>query len=84
MHVGGTDVRFASAEDLIIHKLVAGRSRDLEDARSVLVKNAGTDTGYMRSWLREFDAATGGDYEKRLNALRAEIKTRSSKKGNTP
>ena len=72
VRVGGTDVRFASAEDLVIHKLVAGRPRDLEDARGVLVKNAGMDTGYMRAWLREFDTALGGEYEERLNILLAE------------
>src|SRR5262245_28392752 len=32
----GTEVVYASVEDLLIHKVVAGRPRDLEDAHSIL------------------------------------------------
>lgn len=31
-------VYFASVEDLIIHKIVAGRARDLEDVRKIILK----------------------------------------------
>jgi hypothetical protein len=55
--VGQTDVRFASPEDLIIHKVVAGRSRDIEDVRSVLLKNPQVDVAYIRQWLGELGAA---------------------------
>jgi predicted nucleotidyltransferase len=34
--VAGTAVPFASAEDLVLHKLFAGRPRDLEDAAGVI------------------------------------------------
>lgn len=36
--LGGVDVRFASPEDVLIHKIVAGRPRDLEDVRAILAK----------------------------------------------
>jgi hypothetical protein len=57
--MGSTLVRFAAVEDLVIHKLVAGRPRDIEDARIVLQKNPGLDRDYVRRWLHEFESATG-------------------------
>jgi len=53
--IGGAQVSFASLEDLIIHKVLAGRPRDLEDVRSVLLKNRTFDLEYVQRWLREFD-----------------------------
>jgi predicted nucleotidyltransferase len=52
--VGGAPVRYAAVEDLVIHKLVAGRPRDLEDVRSVLRKQPSLDQAYVRRWLSEF------------------------------
>ena len=51
------EVCFASPEDLIIHKIFAGRPRDLEDVWSVILKNPGIDTQYIKNWLKEFDAS---------------------------
>ncbi|MCX6566113.1 MAG: nucleotidyl transferase AbiEii/AbiGii toxin family protein [Candidatus Aminicenantes bacterium] len=48
-------VRFASLEDVVIHKAVAGRARDIEDIRSILRKNLGYDKEYIRKWLVDFD-----------------------------
>ena len=48
-------VMFASVEDVIIHKVFAGRPRDLEDVHSIIVKNPDFDRGYTRKWLREFE-----------------------------
>ncbi len=53
--MGDAQVRFASPEDLIIHKIVAGRPRDLEDVRSILLKNPNLDLSYIRDWLRQFE-----------------------------
>ena len=53
--IGGQEVAFASVEDLIIHKIFAGRPRDLEDVRSVLLRNQDVDFDYIRRWLEGFD-----------------------------
>ncbi len=54
-------VKFASPEDVIIHKIFAGRPRDLEDVKSIIPKNPEIDRDYIRRWLREFDESTGGE-----------------------
>ena len=64
IRVANTAVLFASPEDLIIHKMVAGRPRDIEDVRSVLIKNSKLKVAYIRKWLVEFDTALGGDRTK--------------------
>ena len=53
--LGGVKVMFASAEDVIIHKIFAGRPRDLEDVRSILIKNPNLDGTYITKWLSEFE-----------------------------
>ena len=52
------EVKFASPEDLIIHKIFAGRPRDVEDVRTVLLKNPDIDIRYIQEWLKEFDQAS--------------------------
>jgi hypothetical protein len=50
-------VRFASCEDIIIHKMVAGRAVDIEDVRHLLPKyRERLDFGYLKRWLSEFSA----------------------------
>ena len=53
----GTNVMFASAEDLIIHKIFAGRPRDFEDVKSILLKNPDIDKKYIKKWLSEFETS---------------------------
>ena len=57
--IGGVQVCFASLEDLMIHKVLAGRPRDLEDLRIVLLKNPAFDLEYVHRWLGEFDRSLG-------------------------
>ena len=48
-------VKFASCEDVIVHKMVAGRAIDEEDVKSILAKNRDIiDFEYIRKWLSEF------------------------------
>lgn len=53
-------VRFAAVEDVIIHKVFAGRPVDIEDVKSMLIKNKGKiDFNYTRKWLRKFSQVPG-------------------------
>jgi predicted nucleotidyltransferase len=71
--IGRARVRFASVEDLVIHKLIAGRARDLEDVKSVLVKNPGIDLKYVRHWLTEFSTALSQPFVDRLEQILRDI-----------
>ena len=56
----GVAVPFASAEDLLLHKLFAGRPRDLEDAVGVIRrKGKELDWGYLERCTREFATVPG-------------------------
>lgn len=56
----GTEVPFATAEDLIIHKLFAGRARDLEDAAGVARRRGPTlDRKYLERWVAAFAELPG-------------------------
>ena len=73
VEVGGVSVRFASPEDLTVQKLIAGRPRDLDDVRGVLVRQPDLDLGYVRRWLSEFDTALGLATRATLDRLLAEV-----------
>jgi predicted nucleotidyltransferase len=59
---GKTTVRFASLEDVVIHKIIAGRPRDIEDVKSILLKNKNYDRQYILKWLKEFDLSLSENY----------------------
>jgi hypothetical protein len=51
----GQSVRVCSAEDLIIHKAVAGRPQDITDIEGIIARQrARLDLAYLRQWLSEF------------------------------
>ena len=54
--VEGYPVKFASPEDVIIHKLFAGRPIDLEDVKNILIKwGTKIDKRYIKKWLSAFE-----------------------------
>ena len=58
-------VKFASPEDVIIHKMFAGRAIDAEDVKNILIRNRkGLNLSYIRRWLSEF-----GKIEEQLGIL---------------
>ena len=55
--VDGVAVRFCTAEDLILHKVVSQRERDREDVRGVLkVQRGRLDSDYLEPRLRELSS----------------------------
>lgn len=60
VQVGGQDLPFAAVEDLIIHKLLAARPRDLEDIRGIVRKRGNeVDWAYVDLWVGAFSEAPG-------------------------
>jgi hypothetical protein len=43
-----------TAEDVIIHKLIAWRPRDRDDVRSILEAGTSLDLGYLEHWIAEW------------------------------
>jgi hypothetical protein len=50
----GNEVPYASIEDVLIHKMVAGRPRDIEDVRGILARRHKRNDSYILRWLGEF------------------------------
>jgi len=65
----GHAVRFISPEDLVIHKVLAGRPRDMDDVLGLLLKQAEMDFTAIRSWLDAFDAELETDLRQRFEEL---------------
>jgi hypothetical protein len=60
VEVGGVTIPFISPEDLLVTKLLAGRPKDVEDARGMLAEQrGGLDLERVRALLRLLEAALG-------------------------
>ncbi len=59
---GRTIVKFASLEDIIIHKIIAGRARDIEDIKTILLKNPNYEAKYIKGWLEQFDKSLNENF----------------------
>ncbi len=60
VELAGELVPFATAEDLVIHKLFADRARDVEDVETVVRRKAGElDWAYLEKWAHEFAVVPG-------------------------
>ncbi len=52
INIQDTLVKFASLEDIIIHKIISARPRDIEDVKSIMTKHPKFDTAYIETWLK--------------------------------
>ena len=67
--VGAGSLRVATAEDLVVHKVLAGRPRDLEDVLGVLRRQPGLDAAEVRRWLAELEAIVQQPLVERFEGL---------------
>jgi hypothetical protein len=73
MDVGGSMVPVASAEDLLIMKVLAGRPRDQEDVQGIIdAQGDRLDWEYCLTTAQQLEEATGHDLVAPLRALRTE------------
>lgn len=72
--LGRTTAKFGSLEDVVIHKIIAGRPRDIEDVKSILLKNSGYDSGYIENWLKNFEDSLGQGFLATYRSVLQEIK----------
>jgi len=72
--LGRTTVKFGSLEDVVIHKIIAGRPGDIEDVKSILLKNPGYDSGYIEKWLKDFEDSVGQSFLAIYKGVLQEIK----------
>ena len=55
MILDGVPARVCTAEDLLIHKVVASRGNDWRDVEGILIRQKNNlDMKYVRHWLKEF------------------------------
>ncbi|MFL5379035.1 MAG: hypothetical protein ACJ787_14085, partial [Myxococcales bacterium] len=73
--VEGVRVPVASAEDLIAMKVLGGRTKDLDDVRSLLAANAGRlELSHVRRVLRDLERALDrSDLVAALDAALADV-----------
>jgi Nucleotidyltransferase of unknown function (DUF6036) len=61
VEVGSVYVPMISPEDLIVTKILAGRPKDLEDSRGVLLEQKDLDLDHVRALLGDLGEALGED-----------------------
>jgi predicted nucleotidyltransferase len=71
--IGGTQVRFATVEDLIVHKILASRPRDLEDVQGILLKQPHADLAAIRQRLTEFSQTLNQPLVEQFDTLCKEL-----------
>lgn len=67
-------VNFVTLEDLVIFKIIAGRPRDLEDLKGILLKNPDYNRAHILYWLSSYDQELGECFEMRLIDVETSIK----------
>jgi len=74
VHIGTARIQFATAEDTIIHKLFAGRPRDIEDVKGIVNNKSDLDATYLKQWLTEFSSVTGRNLLREYDTIEAEVR----------
>ena len=59
---------------MVIHKIIAGRAIDIEDVRSIILKNPDYDAKYIKRWLQEFDKSLNEKFLRVFQRIVKEIR----------
>ena len=51
----GASARVLTAEDVIVHKLIAGRTQDIADIEAILAAKLPLDEDYIEQWATYWD-----------------------------
>ena len=75
MEIEGVSTRVCTAEDLIIHKMIANRGTDLQDVEGILARQRDKlDVKHIRNWLTQFaEALEDPEMLQRFEKLYAEV-----------
>ncbi|HPC38739.1 MAG TPA: nucleotidyltransferase [Exilispira sp.] len=60
VEIDGVLINYISLEDLIIHKIISGRARDLEDIKNIMLKNEDIDEKYINLYARKDSRVLSG------------------------
>jgi len=74
-------VRFACVEDLVILKIIAQRSRDLDDVREILLRHPDIDLTDIRHWLTQFAEVLEAPLLESLDQILRDINGHESESG---
>jgi hypothetical protein len=69
-------VKFGSVEDIIIHKIISGRPRDIEDVENIMIKNPIYNGEYIKKWLQEFDKSPSEHLFQKFKEIEEKLKER--------
>lgn len=58
----------------LLGNIVAKGARDIEDVKSILLKNPVYDSHYIQNWLREFDRSLNEEFLSLFNKIEEEMK----------
>ncbi|OQA54079.1 MAG: hypothetical protein BWY41_02268 [Candidatus Atribacteria bacterium ADurb.Bin276] len=73
IRIGSIDVCYASLEDVLIQKTISGRPRDIEDIKTMILKNPHFDIQYVDKWLQDFSQALNLDFIDQFKMIYDEI-----------
>lgn len=69
IEIDAVSVAYASPEDVIIHKMFAGRPRDVEDVKGIINRRPDLDQNYIHDWLKSFTSIVDRDLVSLYTAL---------------
>lgn len=82
LEIERTGVRYATAEDTIIFKMVAGRPIDISDVKSIINIQRVLDRSYIMKWLKPYSDIVMRDLSKEYQEIEKQISQSKRKQEN--